>query len=598
MNRKLSIPVLALALASPLRADPQLSSWYTKDSGKYARLFTSTANETAGTAVTTWTRGSGTENAPSYSGVQEISYSDTYVYIRTTGLPSHLMGPWYLDAAKTQNFPNFPGNTNTIYRIPRHPVAAGTKTATGLGASGFYVNGVAMFDMRDAFSYRNASAQDATPVNGLTGDGIWNREAYHNEGVTFDAGFAHQAGEQYHYHAQPPALRYQMGDHVDYNATTNRYTESTGPVAKHSPILAWAADGFPVYGPYGYVSPLNPDSGLKRMTSGFVLRDGLSGNGSVAVTGRTTLPAWAGRVQGRATTLTAAQQGPAVNATYALGHYLEDYDYLGDLGKTQGTDFDLNEQNARWCVTPEFPAGTWAYFCTITETGAPVFPYSTGRQYYGTVSGGTVASITETVTSFWKGGPDAAMEITGVSRNAVSGAVTPVWSSVEGGTYKLEASTNLTAWTDLMTNIASGGSSTSAPDNTASSAPSRFYRVTRTAVANYDSTGNGGTGTGGGTGVGILSVSPVTGAKGSTFTLTVNLDSAVTPPLPPQGVAPATVTIGTTAGSNRLHPSATQVTASFTIPANAPAGAQTVTVTFTTPNGTNTYTLPNGFTVQ
>ena len=39
-----------------------------------------------------------------------------------TGLAGHIMGPWYLDAAKTQNFPNFPSNTAKIYRIPRVPV--------------------------------------------------------------------------------------------------------------------------------------------------------------------------------------------------------------------------------------------------------------------------------------------------------------------------------------------------------------------------------------------------------------------------------------------------------------------------------------------
>jgi hypothetical protein len=111
---------------------------------------------------------------------------------------------------------------------------------------------VSLFDSRDAFSYVNASATDATPVNGLTGDGIWNRDGYHNEGVTFDPALAHQAGNNYHYHAHPIGLRYQLGDHVDYNAATNRYTESAAAVTGHSPILAWAADGLPVYGPYGY----------------------------------------------------------------------------------------------------------------------------------------------------------------------------------------------------------------------------------------------------------------------------------------------------------------------------------------------------------
>jgi hypothetical protein len=185
-----------------------------------------------------------------------------------------------------------------------------------------------------------------------------------------------------------------------------------------------------------------------------------------------------------------------------------------------------------------------------------------------------------------------------ISRNAATGAVTPVWSSVEGGTYKIEFSANMTTWTDMMINIASGGTFTGVVDNAAAAAPRRFYRVTRTAIANYDSTGNGGTGTGGGGGAGILSVSPTSGTRGTPFTLTVNLDSAATPPLPPQMVAPASVSIGTTAGTNRQHVTATQVTASFTLPAGAAPGAQTVTVTFTTPNGTNTYTLTGGFTVQ
>ena len=287
--------LLAAAPAMTTFADPQLTSWYTADSGQYARIYQSTAAETAGTASTTWSRGTGVQSSPTYAGVSKIVYSDNWVYIRTTGLAGHIMGPWYLDAAKTQNFPNFPSNTAKIYRIPRTPVIPATKTLTGLGATGCMVNGVSMFDSRDAFSYVSASATDATPVNGLTGDGVWNRDGYHNEGVTFDPALAHQAGNNYHYHAQPIGLRYQLGDHVDYNATTNRYTESTAPVTKHSPILAWAADGLPVYGPYGYSSPLDPNSGVRRMVSGFVLRNGSNGTTNLTTTGRTTLPAWAQR---------------------------------------------------------------------------------------------------------------------------------------------------------------------------------------------------------------------------------------------------------------------------------------------------------------
>ena len=131
-----STAALALTLlTAAAHADPQLTSWYTAQSGQYARIYQSTANETAGTKSTTWSRGSGTQTNPTYADVNEIAYSAGWVYIKTTGLASHMMGPWYLDAAKTTNFPNFPSNTASIYRIPRVPVIPTSKTLTGLGST-------------------------------------------------------------------------------------------------------------------------------------------------------------------------------------------------------------------------------------------------------------------------------------------------------------------------------------------------------------------------------------------------------------------------------------------------------------------------------
>ena len=483
---------IGLAVA---KADPQLTSWFTAHSGKYARIYQSAANETAGTTVTTWSRGSGTQSNPAYATVSEVAYSTDWIYIRTSGLASHIMGPWYLDAAKTTNFPNFPSNTATIYRIPRTPAIPETKTGTGLGATGRMVNGVAMFDMRDAFSYSNSNATDAQPTNSITGDGIWNRDGYHNEGVTFDPALAHQAGNVYHYHAQPIGLRYQLGDHVDYIPNANRYTESVTAVLNHSPILAWAADGLPVYGPYGYSDPTNAASGVRRMISGFTLRNGT--NGSTNITVRQVLPLWAQRIQGRAT-LSANQYGPAVNATYLLGHYIEDFDFRGDLGQTQTTgatvrDYDLNEQNVRFCVTPEFPDGTWAYFTTINLDGTPAYPYTTGRQYYGNPSGGAVTSITESITTYFSGGPNITETGKSCSVDTNSGTVTFTWSSLEGGTYKVEANSELTgAWTTLSTTqtAAVNAIETSYTETSAANTNTkRFYRVTRTALNTYDSAG-------------------------------------------------------------------------------------------------------------
>lgn len=468
--------------------DPQLESWRTTQTRRYARIYETDAARLAGTSVTTWTRGTTAQTTPSYAGVIQISSSANWVYLRSSGLGTHVMGPWYLNEAHTQPFPSFPANTGVLYRIPRNPTIPTTKTLTGLGAIGYFVDGVAAFDNRDAFSYATASGTDASPVNGLRGDGVWNREAYHNEGVTFDPAFAHQAMTNHHYHANAPAVRYQLGDHVDFNPTTKLYTESTGPVVAHSPIVAWLQDGLPVYGPYGYASPMDPKSGLRRMVSGYVKRDGNNGTTNLAATGRTTLPAWAARAQNRSATLPAAVYGPAVSAAYALGHFIEDYDYLGDLGKTLGTDFDLNEYNVRFCVTPEFPAGTWAYFLTIEADGTPKYPNMVGRWFYGAATGGSVTAISEPVTEYVRASQASPITVTATQAGS---AVTISWTSVEGATYRLETSVDGTTWAALAGASAvtsSGGDTTSHT----TSVVAANYRVTLTALATYDTRGAGG----------------------------------------------------------------------------------------------------------
>ena len=464
----------ASSVTSLPAADARIDSWFTQNSGEYARIYQTMADEASGNSVTTWSRGSGTQSSPVYAGVREVSYSATWVYIRSSGLASYVMGPWYLNAAKTQLFPNYPANSKTLYRIPRSPAVPATKTLTGLGAVGYFVNGVALFDNRDAF-YWNGSAE-------VQGTGLWNRDAYVNESVTFDAALAHQAGATHHYHANPIALRYQLGDHVDYNSVNNRYTETAAAPTKHSPIVAWVRDGFPIYGPYGYSNPTNAAGGVRRMVSGFVIRDGQNGTANLTITGRTNLPAWAARANNRSATLAASEYGPNVSSTYPLGRYIEDNDYLGDLGKTLGVDFDLNEYNCRYCVTPEFPGGTYAYFVTITTSGAPAFPYNLGRSFYGDPTGNTVTSITETVTTNFVGGANAALQLS--KPVLTNNTVTLVWSATEGGTYRVEASGNLSAWATNSSGVAAtrnlGTISTPAiPTN-------QFFRVARTALAAYD----------------------------------------------------------------------------------------------------------------
>ena len=65
------------------------------------------------------------------------------------------------------------------------------------------------------------------------------------------------------------------------------------------------------------------------------------------------------------------------------GFFVDDYEFVGDG--------DLDEYNGRFCVTPDYPNGVYAYFCTISDniesTGPfnnyrlPQFPYVIGDKY-------------------------------------------------------------------------------------------------------------------------------------------------------------------------------------------------------------------------
>ncbi len=241
------------------------------------------------------------------------------------------------------------------------------------------------------------------------------------------------------------AIRYLLGDHVDFNPTTQTYSESANAVTNHSPILAWVRDGYPVYGPYGYSNATNPTSGVRRMISGYVLRNGLNGTQNLTIVGRTNIPPWAARLYN----VPASQViGPNVSTTYPLGRYMEDNDYLGDLGSAQGVDFDLDEYNGRSCVTPEYPNGTYAYFVSIRSNGAPAFPYNIGRAFYGSPTGGNVTSIAETVVTNFAGGSNSVLKLRGPA--ITSENVTLTWSSVEGGTYVVSGTSDFQSWTSTF----------------------------------------------------------------------------------------------------------------------------------------------------
>ncbi len=448
-----------------------LASWYTSSTRRYARIYETTAAETAAESVTIWNRGQGVQTSPTYVGIHEISYTEDAIYLRSTGLGSHVMGPWYLNEAKTNLFPNFPANQSLIYRLPRNLERAPTnKSLTGLGRIGLFVDGVSMFDSRDAFSYDSSMGVDETPNNNAQGDSIWNRDAFVNESVTFDAANAHQAQSNYHYHANPPALRHQLGDSVDYDPATNRYTENFNGL--HSPILAWVSDGHPLYGPYGYQDATDSGSNVVLMRSGFRRR---------AITQRQTLPAYAARTQNLPEQLSPDQYGPPVSEEFILGHYLEDYEYRGDTGEILGSDFDLDEHNGRFCITPEFPNGVYAYFVSIEADGTPKFPYNIGRTFYGSPRGGPATEVPAEATIIFEGGPEAPLTTQITHQND---EVTLRWSTIEGGVYLSQSSENLTSWETIRTSQSDTSLTFSEPTE-----QRKFYRSELLEIAPYDSEG-------------------------------------------------------------------------------------------------------------
>jgi len=413
-------------------AAPEITSWYTVNSTKPAQIYRTETDKQSGQAVTTWSNGRNTQVLPVGCGVQEILSSSNWVYIRSTGLGGQVMGPWL-----NGHFPNLPTDQHFIYAFSRHPTVQTTHGFNHLGEIGLFVDGVRMFDANDAFSYSNQSGRDGDPRAGIgQGDHIWNRDAYVNEARTFDAALGHQQNwGRYHYHAEPLALRYLLGDHVDFDAATKTYHESASAPVKHSPIIGWMQDGYPIYGPYGYANATNAAIGVRRMVSGFALRNGANGADNLVQTGRHTLPAWEARENNRSTSLQSDETGPNVSEAYPLGHYIEDYAYLGDVGKVLGKDFDLDELNGRWCVTPEYPQGTYAYFTTIDAAGRPAYPYNMGRRYHGYPNGRLVTGIHEPVTTNF-----TAQAMTKVAASPATPAKTTTltWNGNDGGSYHSE----------------------------------------------------------------------------------------------------------------------------------------------------------------
>ena len=184
------------------------------------------------------------------------------------------------------------------------------------------------------------------------------------ETTTFDSadgavftGYNNQYGGEYAHLSNPQRLRYILGDNLtEVGGVVSEINDSL----EHSPIIGWAFDGNPIYGPYGYDDPTDQTSSITRLQSSYRLRSNL-------VYDEVTNP------------YPSRTAGPLLTDEIA-GKFIEDYEYVFSLG-------DLDQYNGRFCKTPEYPEGRYCYFVTIDNTtaGNPVFPYVLGPSFNSVV---------------------------------------------------------------------------------------------------------------------------------------------------------------------------------------------------------------------
>jgi len=121
--------------------------------------------------------------------------------------------------------------------------------------------------------------------------------------------------------------------------------------SNHSPIIGWSYDGHPIYGPYGYTT--RSGGVVTQLRSGYKL--------------------------------SLRDNRPSIS-NFPEGFFVEDYIHTKVSDETV-----LDENNGRFCITPEYPNGTYAYFATfesaLDSSGPfvgykrPAFPYLIGNNF-------------------------------------------------------------------------------------------------------------------------------------------------------------------------------------------------------------------------
>ena len=157
--------------------------------------------------------------------VHSVHADDQFVYVTSAGLSLHSFG-----SLEANQFEAPLGPRVLSFRIPRNPKSAsGAHLSAPLGVIGVFATGVPIYNPIGAISYQDQN--------------IWHQDA-----------------------VAAAAAR-----------TSPLLSALTKDAGRHSPIIGFALDGYPIYGPFGW----DPAGDVRRMKSSYQLRH---------ISRRTTLP--------------------------------------------------------------------------------------------------------------------------------------------------------------------------------------------------------------------------------------------------------------------------------------------------------------------
>ncbi|MDP2547825.1 YHYH protein [Oceanobacter sp. 4_MG-2023] len=252
----------------------------------------------------------------------------------------------------------------TVY-VPVEPSAATEECDSGLDKIGIMVNGASIFNWEDGFTYNE--------------EGVWSNLAPEAEVYDIDMCGGHAAGTDYHHHLYSSCLAELLGD------------DGSG----HSPIWGYAADGYPIYGPW-------EDDGVLAVSS-WVTRDYDDANTGCSDGARScVLVDQYDTTQG---TVDVDYPGPdfddvvtslSDNEFVAVnGFYFEDYYWDSSL-TDQGGEY-LDQHNGH---TDDEHGYHYHITITMDDEGTikAAFPYILGPQYAGELHDNAVASCTSSST--------------------------------------------------------------------------------------------------------------------------------------------------------------------------------------------------------